>query len=336
MIREILAKLAESRDLDRDEARGALVEILRGEATPAQIAAFATALRVKGETIDEIVGCVQAMRDAMVRVHAGPDRPVVLDVVGTGGDGKGTYNISTLTALVAAACGATVAKHGNRAASSRCGSADLFEALGVRIDAPKASVERCLREIGIAFLFAPLYHPALKHASPVRKELGFRTVFNLLGPLCNPAGANAYALGVPRPDLVEKIGRVLQGLGVREAYVFHSDDGMDELSPFAPNRVCHVTPGAVETAILTQVGLKDDGGLVGGSVEQNRAAALSLLKGERGGALRAAVCLNAAVALQAAGIAASLQQGLEAAGQALDSGRALEQLEALRRMSHED
>lgn len=334
MIRETLAKLAERRDLTRDEARATLVEILRGQASPAQIAAFAVGLRVKGETVDEILGCVHAMREAMVRVTV--DRPVVLDVVGTGGDGKGTCNISTLAALVAAGCGVTVAKHGNRAASSQCGSADLFEALGVRIDAPKATVERCLREIGVAFLFAPLYHPALKHAGPVRKELGFRTVFNLLGPLCNPAGANAYALGVPRPDLVDKMGRVLQGLGVREAYVFHSDDGMDELSPFARNHVCRVTPTAVETLQLALTGLPDDGSIAGGSVDENRDAALSLLQGRRAGALRAAVCLNAAVGLQAAGAARNLSEGLEAAERALDSGRALEKLQALRRMSHED
>ena len=334
MIREILGKLAEKQDLARDEAKGALVEILRGEATPAQIAAFATGLRVKGETVEEIVGCVQAMREAMVRVKI--ERPVVLDVVGTGGDGRGTYNISTLTALVAAAGGATVAKHGNRAASSKCGSADLFEALGVKLDAPPAVVERCLNEIGIAFLFAPLYHPALKHAGPVRKELGFRTVFNLLGPLCNPAGANTYALGVARPELVDKIGRVLQGLGIREAYVFHSDDGMDELSPYAPNRVCHVKGPAVKSFVIASDGLKDDGALQGGGVEKNRDAALSLLKRELGGALRVAVCMNAALALQAAGVAKSYPDGLQAAGRALDSGLAYSKLEQLRRMSHEN
>jgi anthranilate phosphoribosyltransferase len=335
MMRGILAKLAERQDLTREEAQAGLGAILEGKATPAQIAGFATGLRVKGETIDETVGCVQAMREAMVTVTV--DRPVVLDTCGTGGDGKGTYNISTVTAFVAAAGGITVAKHGNRAASSRCGSADLLEAFGVKLDPPKAVVERCLAEVGIGFLFAPLYHPALKHAGPVRRELGFRTIFNLLGPLCNPARANTQVLGVPRMDLVPKMGKVLHGLGVREAYVFHSEDGLDELSPAAPSTVAHVTSSGMEEKTITpeDAGMERNGGsLTGGLAEDNARAAKAVLNGEKG-AYRDAVVLNAAACLVVGGVEKDLRSAAERAVELIDSGKAREKLDQLRRMSHE-
>src|ERR1051325_4817483 len=219
-----------------------------GAATPAQIAAFLTALKMKGETVDEIAGCARAMRQRAVRVDAGSG--TVLDTCGTGGDGLGTFNISTVAAIVAAACGARVAKHGNRAASSKCGSSDLLEALGVKIENPREKVESILREVGFAYLHAPNFHPAMKHAGPVRKELGFRTIFNLLGPLCNPAGATTQVVGIFAPALVRPMAEVLQALGSTHAFTFHGHGGLDELSTTGENRAVELVGGNISDVVI--------------------------------------------------------------------------------------
>src|SRR5579859_67553 len=243
MLKEALVKLALAQSLSADEAASAMGEIMDGAASPAQIAAFLTALRMKGETVDEIAGCARAMRQRSVKIDAGPG--VVLDTCGTGGDGLGTFNISTVAAFVVAACGVKVAKHGNRAASSKCGSADLLEALGVRIENPREKLEIILREVGIAYLHAPNFHPAMKHAGPVRKELGFRTIFNLLGPICNPANANVQIVGLYAADLVKPIAQVLLALGVTRAFTFHGHGGLDELSTTGWNRAIDMNGGRI-------------------------------------------------------------------------------------------
>lgn len=334
MIRDAIAKLVERQNLTKEEARTALVEILRGEATPAQIAAFVTALRMKGETVEEMVGAALAMREHMIRVqiHA----PVVLDTCGTGGDGKGTFNVSTVTAFVVAAAGVTVAKHGNRAASSKCGSADLLEALGVKLDPPKDLVEACLQKLGIAFLMAPLYHPALKHAGAVRKEIGFRTLFNLLGPLCNPAGATHQAMGVPRREFVELIAQALGRLGTKRSFVFHSGDGMDELSTGADNHVCETNGATLHAFTLTPeaAGLtRGKAPIAGGTPRDNARLALAVLNGEKG-PYRDAVLLNAAACLVVAGTTSDFKAAAAKAAEAIDSGRALKKLKELVEMSN--
>lgn len=334
MIRHCIAKLVERQNLTREEARSALLEILRGEATPSQIAAFVTALRVKGETVDETVGAALAMREHMIRVRV--DAPVVLDTCGTGGDGKGSFNVSTVTAFVAAAAGVTVAKHGNRAASSRCGSADLLEALGVRLDPPRERVETCLQKLGIAFLMAPLYHPALKHAAAVRKEIGFRTLFNLLGPLCNPAGATHQAMGVPRREFVEFIARALGQLGTRRSFVFHSADGLDELSPGADSFVCETDGASLRSFTLAPeaAGLtRTQQSIPGGTPQDNARIALAVLGGEKG-PYRDAVLLNAAACLVVAGRTSDFRAAAAMAAEAIDSGRALKKLKDLVEMSN--
>jgi anthranilate phosphoribosyltransferase len=335
MMRQILARLASRQDLSRDEARSGLLSILAGEATPAQIASFATALKVKGETLDEIVGCAQAMREHMVRVQTPAGQ--ILDTCGTGGDGRGTLNISTVAAIVAAAGGITVAKHGNRAASSKSGSADLLEQLGVRIDPPVATVERSLREIGFAFLFAPTFHPALKHAAPVRKELGFRTIFNILGPLCNPAGATIQILGVPSPDLIPVMARALIDMGSNAVMVFHSADGLDEISPCGPTTICFSQRGQTplsieftpEEAGLTRAHPES---IAGGGPEANADRARALLKGAKDG-YRDAVILNSAACFALAGLDPDLRAGSRRAAELIDSGRALRTLEKLAELS---
>jgi len=330
MIKETLARLAAARDLSADEAAASLGEIMDGAATPAQIAAFLTALRLKGETVDEIAGCARAMRQRAVRVDGGPG--VVLDTCGTGGDGLGTFNISTITAIVVAACGVRVAKHGNRAASSKCGSSDLLEALGVKIENPKEKIEKMLREVGIAYLHAPNFHPAMKHAAPVRKELGFRTIFNLLGPLCNPAGANVQVIGVFAPDLVRPVAEVLQALGSTRAFAFHGHGGLDELSTTGDNRAVEMNGGKIvewtigPATIGVPVAKVED--LVGGAAAENAAIARELLAGKKG-PRRDIVLLNAAIALVAAGQAKTPLEGAGKAAEALDSGAARRKLDQL-------
>ena len=325
-----MIRLAAGTSLSADEAAAATGEIMDGAATPVQIAAFLTALKMKGETVDEIAGCARAMRQRAVRVDAGGG--TVLDTCGTGGDGLGTFNISTVSAIVAAACGARVAKHGNRAASSRCGSSDLLEALGVKLENPKEKLEKILREVGIAYLHAPNFHPAMKHAGPVRKELGFRTIFNLLGPLCNPAGATAQVIGIFSPALVRPIAEVLRTLGSVHAFTFHGHGGLDELSTTGDNRVVEMAGGTIteltigpETVGVAKAAASD---LAGGDAAANAAIARDILAGQKG-PKRDIVVLNAAVALVAAGVAKTPREGAGKAADALDSGAARRKLDQL-------
>ena len=330
MIKDALARITAGSDLTMAEARDVMMEIMEGQATPAQIGAFLVALRMKGETTDEIAGCAQAMRENAIAVK--PKRDALVDTCGTGGDGSGTFNISTTVAFIAAGAGIAVAKHGNRSVSSRCGSADLLQALGVNVQVSAEQAARCIDEVGIGFLFAPAFHPAMKHALPPRQEIGLRTIFNVLGPLCNPAGTTRQLVGVYDPDLTETLAEVLLALGSEHAFVVHGADGLDELSVTGPNRVSHLRDGRVETYSLDprdlglpQAMLSD---LSGGSAEENAATTRALLNGEKG-PKRDVVLLNSAAALVAGGKAASLGDGLEMAAAAVDSGAALSKLNDL-------
>lgn len=324
MIREAISKLMNRSDLSRQEAEAAMYEMMDGTATPAQMAAFLTALRLKGETMQELAGCAHAMRERAIRVS--PQRQDLVDTAGTGGDGAGTFNISTTAAFVIAGAGLGVAKHGNRAMSGRSGSADVLEALGVLIDIPPAQVAQCIDEIGIGFMFAPRLHPAMKNVTPVRKELGVRTVFNLLGPLTNPAQAPAQIIGVFDGAYARPMAQVLKTLGSRAAFVFHSQDGLDELTTTAVNHVTYFTNGVVHQDELDSrdLGLEraERGELRGGAPEENAAITRAILDGAERGAPRQVVLLNAAAALVAGGKAADLREGLERASDSIDSGRA--------------
>jgi anthranilate phosphoribosyltransferase len=329
-VQQALARLLDGHDLSRAEARAVMNVVMEGEATPAQIGGLLVALRLKGETADEIAGCAEAMRTHVLAVR--PQRDDLVDTAGTGGDGARTINISTAAALVAAAAGAGVAKHGNRAVSSASGSADVLEALGFRLELPPARIERSIEELGFGFLFAPTHHPAMRHAAPVRRELAARTVFNVLGPLTNPAGARAQVVGVYEPSLVRTIAEVLVQLGARRAFVVHGAGGIDELSPSGPNLVCEVVAGGVREREIDplELGLPrcDPAELRGGSPEENAAAIRAVFRGENGGR-RSAILLNAAGAIAAAGHAADLGEGLELAREAVDSGAAAARLDAL-------
>jgi anthranilate phosphoribosyltransferase len=330
MIQRALAQLLDGRDLSREQAREVMSSIMRGEATPAQIAGFLIALRAKGETADEIAGCAEAMREHALPVR--PRRDDLVDTAGTGGDGAKTINISTAAALVAAAAGAGVAKHGNRAVSSASGSADVLEALGFNLELPADRIAESIDELGFGFLFAPTHHPAMRHAAPVRRELAARTVFNVLGPLTNPAGARAQVVGVYAPELVRTIAEVLAQLGASRAFVVHGAGGIDELSPAGPNFVCEVDGGTVRTRNIDPVELGlprcDVAELRGGLPEENAAAIRAVFDGEDGGR-RSAILLNAAGAIAAGGHAEDLREGLERARGAVDSGAAAERLEQL-------
>jgi anthranilate phosphoribosyltransferase len=337
MIQAVISKLLAGSHLARPEARAVMDEIMRGEATPAQIGGFLIALRAKGETPDEITGCAEAMRDHVLAVR--PRRDDLVDTAGTGGDGAQTINISTAAALVAASGGAAVAKHGNRAVSSACGSADVLEALGFTLELEPHRIEKSIDELGFGFLFAPLHHPAMRHAAVVRKELATRTVFNVLGPLTNPAGARAQVVGVYSPELVRTIAEVLVRLGARRAYVVHGGGGIDELSPVGPNLVGEVVDGQVRERELdpeAELGIArcsiDE--LRGGSPAENAEAIRQVFDGKNGGR-RDAILLNAAGAIAASGHAADLREGLEVARQAIDSGAAGERLEMLIAFSRE-
>jgi anthranilate phosphoribosyltransferase len=329
-VQAALARLLEGRNLTRAEARDVMNEVMAGEATPAQIGGFLVALRLKGETANEIAGCAEAMREHVLAVR--PSRDDLVDTAGTGGDGACTINISTAAALVAAAAGAGVAKHGNRAVSSASGSADVLEALGFRLELPPAQIERSIDELGFGFLFAPTHHPAMRHAAPVRHELATRTVFNVLGPLTNPAGARAQVVGVYAPSLVRTIADVLAQLGAKRAFVVHGAGGIDELSPAGPNLVCEVVEGRVREREIDPLDLGiprcDPGELRGGSPEDNAAAIRAVFAGDDGGR-RSAVLLNAAGAIAAAGHAVDLREGVGLAREAVDSGAAGERLEEL-------
>jgi anthranilate phosphoribosyltransferase len=329
-VQEALGRLLEGRDLTRAQARDVMGEIMRGEATPAQIGGFLVALRLKGETAAEIAGCAEAMRAHVLAVS--PKRRDLVDTAGTGGDGAGTFNISTAAALVAAAAGAAVAKHGNRAVSSSSGSADVLEALGFELELPAERIERSIDELGFGFLFAPSHHPAMRHAAPVRRELATRTVFKVLGPLTNPAGARAQVVGVYSPDLVPTIAAVLARLGARRAFVVHGAGGIDELSPAGPNLVCEVSGGKVRRREIDPrdfgVPRCKPGDLGGGSPADNAATIREIFAGASG-PKREAVLLNAAGAIAAAGHADDLEEGYGAASEAVDSGAAGERLEEL-------
>ncbi len=322
-----LAALVRGESLSRDTSRDAMAEVMRGEATEAQMASFVTALRTKGETSEEITGMVEAMLAAAVTVDVGQR---VVDLVGTGGDQSGTFNISTTAAFIAAGAGARVAKHGNRAASSHTGSADLLEALGLSIELTPEHTVEMIRHIGFGFFFAPRYHPAMRHAAPVRRQLGFRTVFNVLGPLCNPARATRYAVGVADPSLAEKMIEVLRNTGAETAYVFYGEDGLDELTTTCPSYIYRLVDGEITHAQFTPedfgVGRANPKDLLGGDAATNRDITLSILSGEKG-PKRDIALVNAAPAIVAAGLADGFTEGMGLAIQALDSGDALAVLE---------
>jgi anthranilate phosphoribosyltransferase len=331
VIQQALARLLDGHDLDRGQARAVMDEIMTGEATQAQIGGFLVALRLQGETPDEIAGFAEAIREQAVVVR--PQRDDLVDVVGTGGDGQRTLNISTAAALVAAAAGAGVAKHGNRAVSSASGSADVLEALGFDLELPVERISRSIDELGFGFMFAPAHHPGFRHAAPVRRDLATRTVFNVLGPLTNPAGARAQIVGVYDPALVPTIAEALVRLDARRAFVVHGAFGVDELSPAGPNLVCEVVDGVVRQREIDPVDLGvarcAPEELRGGTPAENAAAIRAIFSGEEQGARRDAVLLTAAGAIAAGGQADDLRDGLHVARETLDSGAAAERLDAL-------
>ena len=330
MFQALLDKLTRHEDLTSNEAAGAMAEIMEGRAAPAHIAGLLVGLAMKGERPAEIVGIARTMRAHAVQVSRRYDD--LFDTCGTGGDKSGTFNISSCAALVVAACGVRVAKHGNRSASGKVGGADVYEALGVRITAPPAVVERCLAEAGIGFFFAPTFHPSMRHAAPVRRDLGMRTAFNLLGPLTNPAGATRQLVGVARPEFTELLARTLMLLGTRRAWVVHGADGIDELTTTGYSKVSECRDGAVNTFYLhpSDVGLPKapPGALTGGDAHENAQALENVLSGERGPA-RDVVLLNAGAALFIAGVAGSLDDGIIKASRAIDRGDARRTLERL-------
>jgi anthranilate phosphoribosyltransferase len=335
MFAPLLEKLHRRHDLTADEASAAMAEIMDGRAQPAQIAGFLVALGMKGERPEEIVGLARAMR-ARATTLSKPYAPV-FDTCGTGGDRAHTFNVSTVAAVVVAACDLKVAKHGNRSVSSRCGSADLLEALGVNISAPPAVVERCLDEAGIAFFFAPVFHPSMRHAAPTRQDLGIRTAFNLLGPLTNPAGASRQLVGVPRPELTELVARSLGLLGSERAWVVHGADGLDEISTTGYTKVSECRGTAVHTFYVHPSDFKlpkaSPADLRGGDAAENGAIARRVLAGESGPA-RDIVLLNAGVSLLIAGHAATIEDGISRAARAIDDGSAAGRLERLAALSH--
>ena len=329
MIREAIDALISRRSLDFQEAATVMGEIMEGEATPAQLGAFLTALRLKGETAQEIAGMATIMRKKALRVEV--DGPLV-DSVGTGGDGKNTFNISTAAAFVAAAAGLKVAKHGNRAASGTCGAADVLEALGVKLELSPDSVARCINEVGIGFMFAPAFHPAMRHAGPVRREIGIRTVFNILGPLTNPAGAQSQLLGVAYPELGETMAQVMNLLGARHVLVVHGHGGLDELSLSGDNSVWELQGGEIRrwTLRLADTGLPACAvaEIGGGSKEENAETMRRLFNGEKG-PIRDTVLLNSAGVLLAGDKVATVGQGVEVATAVMDKGDALKKLDGL-------
>lgn len=330
LFQDVLGLLAGGGALDRDTAARAMGVIMDGAATPAQIGAFLLSLRTRGETVDEITGCAEAMRARAMTVHH--EYAGVVDTCGTGGDGSGTFNISTTAAFIVAGAGLKVAKHGNRAISSRTGSADVLETLGLELDMAGPEAAGALDEVGITFLFAPTFHAAMRHAAPVRRELGVRTVFNVLGPLCNPAGATAQVVGVFDGSLVRPLAEVLANLGVRRAFVVHGSDGLDELTVTGPSRVAEWDGRSVReyTVDPTDLGLerRTAAQLAGGDAALNARLLRSVLEGATGAA-RDVAMLNAAAALVASDAASDLAGGLELARQSIDSGAALDRLHAL-------
>ena len=335
MIQDAIGRLMEGQDLDRESARGVMGQIMNGEATDAQIGGFLVALRLKGETVEEVAGFAQTMREKATPIQGG--REPLIDTCGTGGDGSGTFNISTTVAFVAAGAGLCVAKHGNRAMSSQCGSADVLQALGVNVEVSPEKVGECLDEAGIGFLFAPLLHGAMKHAIGPRRELGTRTVFNILGPLTNPAGAQRQLIGVFDADLTGKMAKVLGALGAAHAFVVHGSDGLDEITLTGPSTVAELREGEITTY---EVSPADFGfepvapeALKGGSADENAAILSGVLSGEMGPA-RDVVVMNAAAAIVAGGLAGDLPEGAARADEAIASGQAQAALDRLIQVSN--
>jgi len=334
MFKELLNKVVIGENLKEKEACWVMNEIMQGKVTAAQIASFLTALRIKGETAEEITGCAIAMRENAISIK--DTFPLTVDTCGTGGDCKGTFNISTVTAFVVAGAGIRVAKHGNRGVSSRSGSADVLEALGINIDLNPDQVEKCLEEVGIAFLFAPVFHPAMRYALEPRREIGFRTIFNLLGPLTNPAKVKYQVLGVYSSELTEVMARALHGLGVRNAMVVHGEDGMDEISINSSTKISRLKNAEIETFYLEpeELGLSryrlED--IKGGDPLFNANIALNILNGDKG-PHREIVLMNTAAALVVCGVVNGMRKGMKVATQVIDSKAALKKLEDLREYS---
>ncbi len=326
---QTISKLVGRQSLSEQESAAAMVEIMDGAATPAQIAGFVVALRAKGETADEVVGLVRTMRSYAARVDVGGE---LLDTCGTGGDRAGTFNVSTAAALVCAGAGVRVAKHGNRAASSRCGSADVLEALGVVIDLPPAGVAACIDKAGVGFCFAPVFHPAMRHAGAPRRELGVATVFNFLGPLTNPAGATRQALGVADPRMLDVMVETLGRLGSDRVLAFHGHGGLDELATSGPSQVVELKAGAIERWVIepSELGLEAASleAVAGGTPEVNAATIREVLSGAKG-PRRDIVLLNAAAGLLAAGTVSDMTEGIQAAAESIDSGAAAHALDLL-------
>ena len=330
MIKDVIAKLADRSNLTEKEAEEVMLEIMDGAATPVQIAAYLMGLRVKGETVEEIIGSVKAMRAKATNIRVAD--PLVVDTCGTGGDGACTFNISTTAAFVAAGGGLTVAKHGGRAISSRCGSADVFTALGVRIELPPSRVEECVNEVGIGFLFAPTFHGAMKHCATARQEMGVRTLLNIMGPMCNPARASFQVLGVYDQRLTELMAKVLMGLGTRHCFIVHGMDGLDEITLTDRTWVTEGKAGVISSYFVEP---KDFGlerarprDLAGGTPQDNAHVIREILQGQKG-PKRDVVCLNAAPVFVACGKAKTLQEGFAMAGKVIDRGAAIEKLEKL-------
>lgn len=331
MIKEAIKKVVDNIDLSTDESAAVMGEMMSGEATPSQIACLITALRMKGETADEVTGFASKMRENAVKINT--KYSDIIDTCGTGGDFSGTFNISTVSAIVAAAAGVRVAKHGNRSASSKCGSADILEAMGVKIDLPPDKVKQSIEEVGIGFIFAPNFHPAMKYAGPSRKEIGIRTIFNILGPLTNPAGAKYQLLGVFSEKLTELMSMVLQNLGSTEVMVVHGMDGLDEITVTDRTKISHLKNGNIKNYFIEPKNFrmnrhaKEE--LVGGTVNDNIKITNDILKGVEKGAKRAIVLLNTAAALVVAQIAKDMNEGIEKAKASIDSGAAFKKLEEL-------
>ena len=335
MIQESIQEVMEGRNLDFDRAKAVMDEIMSGQATQAQIGAFLTALRIKGETVEEITACATSMRGKCEALHTETE---VMDIVGTGGDEVGTFNISTTTAFVVAAAGGPVAKHGNRSVSSKSGAADVLEALGAKLTLNAKQCEKVLEDTGICFMFAQMHHSSMKYAAPVRKELGIRTVFNILGPLTNPAGATMQLMGVYSQDMVESMAQVLSNLGVKKGFVVCGSDGLDEVSLTGPTHVCRINDGQFESFDI----MPEDYGfttceldeLIGGSPVENAEITRNILSGAEKGPKRNVVILNAALCLAAA-LGKEISEGVSMASELIDSGKALEKLEAFIRATNE-
>lgn len=335
MIKEAISKLVERISLSESEAMEVMREITEGKATPAQIAAYLVSLRMKGETVEEVTGSVAVMREKVTKIRV--TDPTVVDTCGTGGDRRCTFNISTTAAFVVAGAGITVAKHGNRSVSSRCGSADVLKELGVRIDLPPEGVEECINEIGIGFLFAPLFHPSMKHAVGPRQEIGIRSLFNIVGPLTNPAGAAIQVVGVFEEPLTDLVARVLISVGSRHCFVVHGMDGLDEITTCGRTKVSEGKNGVVASYYIEprdfgiRPGRPQD--LLGGGPEDNALILRDVLKGKMK-RRREIVLLNAAPAIVASGKARTLKEAIEVAAQSIDSGAALAKLEELKKVTH--